>query len=127
MSVILRSLIASRTALPIPIFTRLLHQDQGPKNPSQDTVNAIDGLSTGSAKGRTGGGKPLAASSRNAPPRPKITNQSVPGWDASDSLTAEQRREVDEHNRDFDKKHDHGRTAPGDRVDEKFWGQQHRE
>ncbi|QPC79070.1 hypothetical protein HYE68_009822 [Fusarium pseudograminearum] len=80
-----------------------------------------DGLAEGEAKGRTGGGKPLDASSKNAPPQPKVSNQSIPG-NQTDTLTEEQKREVEEHNRDFDAKHDRGNTAPGDKVDKKFWG-----
>jgi hypothetical protein len=81
----------------------------------------VDGLAEGDAKGRTGGGEPLDASSRNAPPQPKVSNQSIPG-NQTDSLTEEQKREVEEHNKEFDERHDRGNTAPGDKVDKKFWG-----
>ncbi|KAH6895953.1 hypothetical protein B0T10DRAFT_229883 [Thelonectria olida] len=115
------------SALPIIRRRNHIHQDQGPNSKnSDDAADMIDALANGEAKGRTGGGKPLDAS-KNAPAKPKITNQSVPGWDSSGSLTEEQRREVDEHNRDFDAKHDHGHQAPGDKVDKKFWGEQRRE
>ncbi|RFN50259.1 hypothetical protein FIE12Z_5438 [Fusarium flagelliforme] len=87
----------------------------------------IDGLAEGDAKGRTGGGEPLDASSKNAPPQPKVSNQSIPG-NQTDTLTEEQKREVEEHNRDFDEKHDRGNRAPGDKVDKKFWaGERHGE
>ncbi|KAF5018663.1 hypothetical protein F66182_9338 [Fusarium sp. NRRL 66182] len=81
----------------------------------------IDGLAEGNAKGRTGGGEALDASSKNAPPQPKVSNQSIPG-NQTDTLTEEQKREVEEHNRDFDEKHDRGNRAPDDKVDKKFWG-----
>src|SRR5690348_4064063 len=61
-----------------------------------------DQLAGGDARGRTGGGPPLE-SSRHAPAQPKISNASVPGEHAK--LSPDQQAEVDEHNRDFDKKH----------------------
>lgn len=79
-----------------------------------------DSLSDGEMLGRTGGGEPLEASS-NPPPRPKVRNQDIPqGKDKK--LSEEQQREVDEHNRDFDAKHDRANPAEDDKVDEKFWG-----
>ncbi|RSL53745.1 hypothetical protein CEP54_010244 [Fusarium duplospermum] len=96
--------------------TRILTQEQN------DDANFVDGLAGGDARGRTGGGEPLEASSSNAPPQPKVTNQSIPGSTQTDTLTEEQKREVEEHNRDFEKKHDHGNQAPDDKVDKKFWG-----
>jgi len=78
-----------------------------------------DGLAEGGAKGRTGGGEALA-SSRNAPPQPKILNASAPA--SGEGLTEEQRAEVEQHNADFDKKHDRASQAAGDKVDKKFWG-----
>lgn len=83
-----------------------------------DNSNA-DGLAGSSAKGRTGGGEPLS-SSKNPPPRPKITNASVPG-EGRDKLTKEQQEEVDRHNADFDKKHDRASAAGEDKVDKGFW------
>ena len=80
-----------------------------------------DVLAGEGAKGSTGGGEPLDSSSRNAPPKPKISNLSVPGVDKSAELTKEQKQEVEEHNREFDKRHDRSEAAPGDKVDEKFW------
>ncbi|KAM0433018.1 hypothetical protein ACHAPT_004723 [Fusarium lateritium] len=96
--------------------TRILAQEQN----NEESI--IDGLAGGSAKGRTGGGEPLEASSANAPPQPKVSNQSIPGSTQTDTLTEEQKREVEEHNRHFEKKHDHGNQAPDDKVDKKFWG-----
>ncbi|KAK3934025.1 hypothetical protein QBC46DRAFT_245811, partial [Diplogelasinospora grovesii] len=78
-----------------------------------------DSLADGDdARGRTGGGKPLN-SSHAAPPQPKIHNGSVPG--KSPELTPEQQAEVDEHNREFEKKHGRAEPAKDDRVDKKFW------
>lgn len=78
-----------------------------------------DRLAKGGAPGRTGGGEPLA-SSENAPPRPKVNNASIPG-EGIDSLSKEQQEEVDEHNKDFDKKHDRAIPAAEDKVDKGFW------
>lgn len=86
---------------------------------SGSTGNNID--ADAPAKGRTGGGEPLASSSDNAPPKPKITNQSVPGNFDSSKLTKEQREEVERHNKEFDAKHDSATVAPEDKVDKKFW------
>ncbi|KAF4975491.1 hypothetical protein FZEAL_7722 [Fusarium zealandicum] len=105
--------LTSSTIRPLHQTTQL-RQDK-----DSSDGNFMDGLAGGSAKGRTGGGDKLDASSDNAPPKPKVTNQSIPG--DLDSLSEEQQREVDEHNRDFDKKHDRGNTAPGDKVDKNFW------
>ncbi|CAM1511911.1 Fc.00g094240.m01.CDS01 [Cosmosporella sp. VM-42] len=100
--------------------SRRLFQDDG-------AANAVDGLANGNdAKGRTGGGEKLESSSKNAPPKPKVSNASIPGDFESDNLTEEQKKEVDEHKKDFAKKHDHGNTAPDDKVDKKFWsGKEH--
>lgn len=88
---------------------------------SQNSEGLPDTLGHGSAKGRTGGGEPLDSSSRNAPAQPKISNLSVPGTDTAKDLTKEQRREVDQHNREFDEKHEHCQDAPDDKVDKKYW------
>ena len=88
---------------------------------SQSDAGVVDGLSDGSAKGVTGGGEPLESSSKNAAPKPKITNASIPGSGQTDKLTEEQKKEVEEHNRDFEKKHDRGNPAEEDKVDKKFW------
>ncbi|KAI9903719.1 hypothetical protein N3K66_000248 [Trichothecium roseum] len=91
--------------------------------PSTGPGAVPDGLGEGNAKGRTGGDESLASTSPNAPAQPKISNLSVPGKDPSEGLTKEQKEEVAEHNREFDKKHDHGNEAPDDKVDKKFWGE----
>ncbi|KAL6693952.1 hypothetical protein J3F84DRAFT_378165 [Trichoderma pleuroticola] len=54
-------------------------------------------------------------------PQPKISNLSMPGVNKSEELTKEQKEEVRQHNKDFEKKFDHGHTAPDDKVDKKFW------
>ncbi|OHF00786.1 hypothetical protein CORC01_03860 [Colletotrichum orchidophilum] len=59
----------------------------------------------------------IADAKKTNPPQPKISNASVNG----EKLTEEQQREVDEHNRDFEKKHDTAPTAEDDKVDKKFW------
>ncbi|CAG9952506.1 unnamed protein product [Clonostachys rosea f. rosea IK726] len=87
----------------------------------QSANEALDPLSEKDVKGRTGGGKKLDASSPNAPPKPKVSNLSMPAVDKEAHLTDEQRAEVEEHNRDFDKKHDRASPAPNDQVDKGFW------
>ncbi|ROW03709.1 hypothetical protein VMCG_05380 [Cytospora schulzeri] len=83
------------------------------ENPTEDR------LARGGAPGRTGGGEPLA-SSENAPPQPKVNNASVPGEGKND-LSKEQQKEVDEHNKDFENKHDRASPAAEDKVDKGFW------
>lgn len=83
------------------------------ENPTEDR------LAKGGAPGRTGGGEPLA-SSENAPAPPKVNNASIPG-EGDSNLSKEQQKEVDEHNRDFDKKHDRASPAGEDKVDKEFW------
>ncbi|KAK1625350.1 hypothetical protein BDP81DRAFT_452822 [Colletotrichum phormii] len=59
----------------------------------------------------------IADAKKTNPPQPKISNASVNG----EKLTEEQQREVDEHNRDFERKHDTAPSAEDDKVDKKFW------
>ncbi|EFQ36070.1 hypothetical protein CGRA01v4_06045 [Colletotrichum graminicola] len=59
----------------------------------------------------------IADARKTNPPQPKISNASV----GSEKLTEEQKREVDEHNADFEKKHDTAAPAEKDKVDKKFW------
>ncbi|KAK2061996.1 hypothetical protein LY76DRAFT_589963 [Colletotrichum caudatum] len=59
----------------------------------------------------------IADARKTNPPQPKISNASV----GSEKLTEEQKREVDEHNKDFEKKHDTAAPADKDKVDKKFW------
>lgn len=87
---------------------------------SADASSVPDALSDGEMLGRTGGGEDLEAST-NPPPRPTVRNQNVPqGKDKK--LTKEQQKEVDEHNKDFEAKHDRANPAEDDKVDDNFWG-----
>ncbi|KAH8895008.1 hypothetical protein GQ53DRAFT_744434 [Thozetella sp. PMI_491] len=90
----------------------------GSRSKAMSSQSEAEKASTADARGRTGGGKPLAASD-HPPPQPKILNAQVPGGEGG--LTAEQQREVDEHNKEFEQKHDRASQAPDDRVDKKFW------
>lgn len=110
------------------VSARKLHTSRALWAANEETDGGvIDGLADGgTARGRTGGGKPLGSSSENAPPKPKITNASVAGNHDTAELTEEQRKEVEEHNREFDERHDRGNKAPDDKVDKKFWsGEDH--
>ncbi|KAK3192329.1 hypothetical protein K4F52_001542 [Lecanicillium sp. MT-2017a] len=80
-----------------------------------------DELGEGKIKGSTGGGKKLDSSADGASPKPKISNLSIPGTDPTASMSEEQKKEVDEHNKDFERKHDRGQRAAEDKVDKKFW------
>ncbi|KAK4222292.1 hypothetical protein QBC38DRAFT_490229 [Podospora fimiseda] len=77
-----------------------------------------DTLADGDARGRTGGGKPLA-SSHHPPAQPKISNASVPGH--KPKLTKEQQAEVDKHNEEFEAKHGRASPAENDKVNKSFW------
>lgn len=77
-----------------------------------------DSLSDRDARGRTGGGKPLD-SSDHAPAQPKIWNASAPG--DREKLTEEQKADVDQHNKEFEEKHDRASPAEDDKVDKAFW------
>ncbi|KAK3986515.1 hypothetical protein QBC44DRAFT_138902 [Cladorrhinum sp. PSN332] len=77
-----------------------------------------DALADGDARGRTGGGKPLA-SSHHPPAQPKISNGSVPG--SKPKLTKEQQAEVDKHNEEFEAKHGRASPAENDKVNKSFW------
>ncbi|PHH62682.1 hypothetical protein CDD81_6828 [Ophiocordyceps australis] len=73
------------------------------------------------SKGRTGGGPALDSTAPGAPPPPKVFNSQVSGLDSERKLTPEQKREVEEHNREFAKNHDVGEEVPIQKVDRKFW------
>ncbi|KAL2256312.1 hypothetical protein VTK26DRAFT_1860 [Humicola hyalothermophila] len=86
---------------------------------SSPTAGPIpDQPAEGDARGKTGGGAPLE-SSRDAPSPPKVNSAGVRGGRAS--LTKEQQAEVDEHNRDFERKHGKAEAAADDKVDKSFW------
>ncbi|RDA88768.1 hypothetical protein CP532_4023 [Ophiocordyceps camponoti-leonardi (nom. inval.)] len=82
-------------------------------------------LSSGQgAKGKTGGGPALESTARGAPEEPpKVVNARVPGVEPEKGLDEQQRKEVEEHNKAFEKKHDLSQAAPGcdSKVNEKFW------
>ncbi|KAI0534635.1 hypothetical protein GGR58DRAFT_482317 [Xylaria digitata] len=69
--------------------------------------------------GTAHGGEALKGPQGKNAPQPKILNQSMSG--AKFGLTDEQKREVERHNQDFEKKHDRAEQAPRDKVDRKFW------
>ncbi|KAI1164299.1 hypothetical protein F5B18DRAFT_256987 [Nemania serpens] len=71
-----------------------------------------------SGNGVANGGDGLKGPQGKNAPQPKILNQST---NAKSSLTEEQKREVEKHNQEFEQKHDRAESAPGDKVDKKFW------
>ncbi|KAI1818080.1 hypothetical protein GGS20DRAFT_529677 [Poronia punctata] len=81
------------------------------------TGGEIPNSNGGSANGK--GGEGLKGPQGPNAPQPKIYNQSVPG--VKSGLTDEQKQEVEEHNRDFEKKHDKAESAPSDKVNKNFW------
>lgn len=88
-------------------------------NQSEDHQAAADDTPSGSdARGRTGGGKPLK-SSDHPPPQPKIWNAAVPP--EKSNMTDEQKAEVEQHNKEFEEKHNRSQPAGQDKVDKKFW------
>lgn len=91
------------------------------KNP-QDETGKITGGGVGT-KGRTAGGQTLGSTAEGAPQKPKVFNFSTPGAPGEDkNLTEEQKREVEEHNREFEDTHDGGEEgAAENKVDKKFW------
>lgn len=98
-----------------------------PSSASDSNPGAMpDSLSDGDMRGRTGGGSPLEAS-HHAPRRPKVWNHAVAsgrGQAPGEGLTEEQRAEVDEHNAEFDRKHDRANMSGDDKdkVGKGFWG-----
>ncbi|KAI0543302.1 hypothetical protein F4679DRAFT_569238 [Xylaria curta] len=70
--------------------------------------------------GTANGGEALKGpQGKNAPPQPKILNQSANA--VKPGLTEEQKQEVERHNQDFEKKHDKAQPAAADKVNKKFW------
>ncbi|KAI1635911.1 hypothetical protein F4809DRAFT_611811 [Biscogniauxia mediterranea] len=65
------------------------------------------------------GGEALKGPQGKGKPRPKIYNQAVPG--TKSGLSEEQKREVEDHNASFEKRHDRASPAENDKVDKKFW------
>ncbi|EFY97170.1 hypothetical protein X797_006239 [Metarhizium robertsii] len=78
------------------------------------------------AKGRAAGGQDLGSTAEGSPRKPKVFNFSTPGAPGDDKgLSEAQRREVDEHNREFERTHDGGGgggEGPENMVDGRFWG-----
>ncbi|KAK8101692.1 hypothetical protein PG999_012066 [Apiospora kogelbergensis] len=66
------------------------------------------------------GGEALKGPQGEGSPQPKILNQSMTPA-AKSGLSEEQKREVEQHNVDFDKRHDRAASAADDKVDKKFW------
>ncbi|KAI1335230.1 hypothetical protein F5Y15DRAFT_254486 [Xylariaceae sp. FL0016] len=65
------------------------------------------------------GGEALKGPQGKDVPRPKIFNQAVPG--SKEDFSDEQKQEVEQHNREFEEKHDKAEAAPTDKVDKKYW------
>lgn len=65
------------------------------------------------------GGEALKGPQGKGTPQPKIHNQAIPG--ATAGLTEEQKQEVEQHNTEFEKRHDRAQPAADDKVDKKFW------
>jgi len=65
------------------------------------------------------GGEGLKGPQGEGAPKPSVRSQSMPG--AKPGLTEEQKREVENHNVEFDQRHDRSSQAPDDRVNKKFW------
>ncbi|KAI5859478.1 hypothetical protein GGS23DRAFT_319474 [Durotheca rogersii] len=71
------------------------------------------------APATSSGGEALKGPQGPGKPQPKIHNQSVPG--VMPGLTEAQKREVEQHNREFEQRHDRASPAEDDKVDKKFW------
>ncbi|KAI0426169.1 hypothetical protein F5Y09DRAFT_319647 [Xylaria sp. FL1042] len=69
--------------------------------------------------GTAKGGEALKGPQGKDAPQPKVLNQSIKN--VKSGLTDEQKREVERHNQEFEKKHDKAEEAPQDKVDKKFW------
>ena len=99
------------------------HSPTGGDLPNANTNTTTGGTPTDAASTATAasqnGGEALKGPQGEGKPRPKIHNQSVPG--VREGLTEEQKREVERHNEEFEKRHDRGKEAPDDKVDKKFW------
>ncbi|KAH6649122.1 hypothetical protein BKA67DRAFT_381686 [Truncatella angustata] len=99
--------------------------NSGQKNPSEASAKSGGSRSkeakeTGSSPtGSVKGGEALKGPQGEGAPKPKIHNQSVSG--VKSGLSEEQKREVEQHNADFEKRHDRAGAAGEDKVDQKFW------
>jgi hypothetical protein len=83
---------------------------------SSPTGGSIGG--TAQAAGRVSG-EGLKGPQGEDAPQPKIHNQSIPA--EKEGLTSEQQQEVEQHNKDFEKRHDRAAPANEDKVDKNFW------
>lgn len=86
---------------------------------SSSSNDGPGGGGAGGDKQRMPGGEALKGPQGRGAPQPKIQNQTVPG--TRPGLTEEQKREVEQHNREFEKRHDRAAPAGEDLVDKKFW------
>ncbi|KYK56074.1 hypothetical protein DCS_08040 [Drechmeria coniospora] len=129
-AVILRRALTTTTntinaTSPAAFLSNKQSKIRGPPTASTAKSSPINNTVIGSgsgAKGKTGGGDPLGSTSPGAPSRPKVFNSAVHlSDDLVPDLTEEQKREVDEHNSTFEKKHDRGMAAQDGKVDAKFW------
>lgn len=86
---------------------------------AKETGSSPTGGSVGGGQATGKGGEALKGPQGEGSPQPKIMNQSVPG--AKPGLSEEQKQEVEQHNVDFDKRHDRAAPAADDKVNQKFW------
>ncbi|RDA90116.1 hypothetical protein CP533_2576 [Ophiocordyceps camponoti-saundersi (nom. inval.)] len=113
------------TSSSLLLRSPLLSQTPSRQNLIPNRNQSSDALSDGKGtKGKTGGGPALESTASGAPDEPpKVVNSRVSAVEPGKGLDEEQRREVEEHNRAFERKHDAGHAASGcaDKIDEKFW------
>ncbi|KAI6782814.1 uncharacterized protein J7T54_000957 [Emericellopsis cladophorae] len=115
-----RRVVATVPHVSVSTSSRLLHTT--PRALLASNPGAVpDDLANNPVKGRTGGGEPLDSSAPYGATPPKISNHSVPGHNSAKHMSPEQQKEVEEHNKDFEAKHDTSSPAPEDKVDKKFW------
>jgi len=115
-----RRVIAAVPRVSTSPSSRLLHTT--PRALFASNPGAVpDDLANNPVKGRTGGGEPLDSSAPYGASQPKVSNHSVPGHNGVKNMSPEQKKEVEEHNKDFEAKHDTSSPAPEDKVDKKFW------
>jgi hypothetical protein len=96
----------------------------GPKDPSEASANSGGSRSkeakeTGSSPtgGKVGGGESTSGQDGGAP-QPKISDKATPNEAKGD---AKKQAEVEQHNKEFEKRHDRAPPAEEDKVDSKFW------
>lgn len=97
----------------------------GPKDPSEASANSGGSRSkeaketgsspTGGKVGGGSGGESTPTESKNGA-RPKISDKKTPN-----EGDAEKQAEVEQHNKEFEKRHDRAPKAEDDKVDKKFW------